>query len=134
MILCSGVFDGLHLGHVTYLSEACVLGHPGEMLMVAVAPDAYVQRHKDRSPQWPAEARMSVVLCLGLVDRVVLHGAESVADVIAEYQPRLFVKGADWQDHLPEDVVRACQQVGCEIRYVNSGVTQHSSDALPTRC
>lgn len=132
MILTSGVFDGLHIGHVQYLAAAFADAR-GETCMVAVAPDAYVQRHKDRTPVWHEEDRMLVVMALGLVDRVVLHGPESVADVILAYAPRLFVKGIDWKDKLPADVLKACQSVGTEIRFVDSGVEQHTSDALSAR-
>lgn len=132
MILCSGVFDGLHIGHVAYLAAAFEQAR-AETCMVAVAPDAYVQRHKDRTPIWPEDARATVVLMLGFVDRVVLHGPESVADVILDYHPRLFVKGLDWQDKLPDDVVAACQLVGCEVQFVDSGEMRHTSDALSPR-
>lgn len=129
MILTSGVFDGLHIGHVAYLAKAFE-DASGDACVVAVAPDAYVHRHKDRDPVWTEDERATVVLMLGMVDRVVIHGPDSVASVIYDQHPRLFVKGMDWRDSLPADVRQACQAVGCEVRYVDSGIKKHSTDAL----
>lgn len=131
MILCSGCFDGLHVGHVRYL-RAALDAFPGHRLTVAVAPDAYIRATKARSPKWSEKDRVETVFALGMVDRVVMHGEFGAADIIHDLKPAAFIKGEDWQAGLPEDVRRACHEVGARIAFVKSGVTQHSSDAIPT--
>lgn len=128
MILCSGVFDGLHAGHVAYLNAAKTLTYPGEAFAVAVASDAYVQWHKQRTPIWTLRDRIAVVFALALVDRVMAHGDDGAADAIRASRPRIFVKGKDWEGRLPNAVVLACHDVGCAIAFVESGVSQHTSD------
>lgn len=130
MILTSGVFDGLHAGHVAYLKAASRHRAEGEGLTVAVASDGYVKHAKGRWPTWTADQRASVVFALDMVTAATIHDDAGAANSIRELKPRLFLKGADWKDRLPEDVLAACFEVGCAIVFVDSGVTQHSSDSL----
>lgn len=133
MILVSGCFDGLHWGHVSYFYEARKHLDPREHLVIAVAPDDYIRRVKGRSPQWTLTERMSVLMIhtLRSRDEVIAHDSDGAAGVIWQYRPRLFIKGRDWLGKLPDDVRSACEAVGCRIELVDSGVTQHTSDAIP---
>lgn len=133
MILCSGCFDGLHWGHVSYLYEARKHLDPQEHVLVAVAPDDYIRRVKGRDPQWTLGERMGVMMIhtLRSRDEVTAHASDGAADVIRRYKPRLFVKGSDWKGRIPADVQDACNAVGCRIEFVDSGVRQHTSDAIP---
>ena len=127
MILCSGVFDGLHAGHVAYLREAAKR-LDGDALVVAVAPDDYVRRHKGREPRWPLSDRLLTVDALGLVDRVIAHGVDGVEDVILAYRPRLFVKAEDWKDRLTDAVLGACFASGTSILFVPERATKHTRE------
>ena len=119
MVLCSGAFDGLHAGHTRYLTEASRL-RPREALCVAIAPDSYIRTAKGRDPFWSQAERAATVLALGVVDRVYGHAEDSPARLIRDLKPQWFVKGTDWRDKLPADILQACQDVGCEIRYVHT--------------
>jgi cytidyltransferase-like protein len=129
MILCSGCFDGLHAGHVAYLEAADRFRLPEERLMVAVAPDSYIRTQKGREPFWPQLERGFAVEAIEYVDAVVLHEAPSVAEVIRLYRPRVFVKGIDWLDRLPPDVLEACRQAKTAREYVHTP-GKHTSQAL----
>lgn len=131
MILASGCFDGLHAGHVGYLHAAAALD-PSQELVVAVASALYILGAKGHPAQYSPEDRMAVVMALGKVDRVVMHGKRGAAEVIQELRPSIFVKGVDWKGQIPEDIQAACQAVGCQIRFVNSGSSVHTSDARST--
>ncbi len=119
IILASGCFDSLHSAHVRYLRAARAFD-PGDILRVAIAPDSYIRTVKHREPHWSQSDRAETVLALGCVDAVILQDSDSVAAVIREWHPRLFVKGEDWRCQLPEDVLAACQAVGTEIRFVST--------------
>lgn len=60
------------------------------------------------------------MFALGCVDGVIPHQTHSVASVILDYKPRVFIKGIDWQDQLPDDVLKACFECGTEIIFVNT--------------
>lgn len=129
MILTSGVFDGLHRGHLGYLQAAKAID-PTQPLCVAVASDDYVRHHKGRAPAFSLDDRIAVVFGLSCVDWVVSHDASGAAHAIYTQKPRWFVKGEDWRGQLPDAIRAACQLVGCDIQYVNSGSSVHTADAL----
>lgn len=130
MILASGCFDGFHAGHAGYFRAVRGLRDEGEALVVAVAPDEYVRYWKNREPYYPLEDRMAVLDLMTWIDRLVIHDVTGVAKVIADLQPRVFVKGADWQraGGVPEDVALACAHAGTQIVYIDEVSTRHSSE------
>ena len=126
MVFTSGAFDGLHAGHVLYLEAAKALCDRDELLVCAVAPDSYIEQTKGRSPYWHQHDRHRTVNALGCVDAAIPQQHQSVADLIRDYRPRLFVKGPDWEGRLPKDVQRACEDVGTDIGYVDTPGTHVS--------
>ena len=65
IVLCHGVFDLLHIGHIRYLEQARRMG---DILIVTLTPDEFVDKgpgclpqsrqHRHRStPRWHALAR-----------------------------------------------------------------------------
>lgn len=128
MILCSGAFDGLHAGHVAYLEAAKALCEGDELLVCAIAPDSYIQQSKGRAPYWHQADRLRTVTALGCIDAAIPQVRQSVADLIHQHRPRLFIKGPDWEGRLPEDIQNACTAVGTSIGYVETP-GRHVSDA-----
>lgn len=113
MTLADGVFDPLHFGHIRYLMAAARLGRP---LIVNIAPDAAV-RAKGREPFQDRHERALTVLAIGVVDDV---RQLDLATLITTTKPKRLVKGSDWRDKLPADVLAACLQVGTEICYTDT--------------
>lgn len=130
MILVSGCFDSLHAGHIRYLTEAAKFKRHGqEHLVVAVAPDDYLVNVKHREPLWSLADRRLVISHLDMVDTIVTHGPASVASAIDELKPRLFIKGSDWEGHLPDDVIASCKAFQVEIAFVPTH-GRHTSDLV----
>lgn len=129
MVLCSGCFDGLHAGHVAYLEAARLYAQPGEELVVAVAPDDYIRRHKQREPRWSAIDRLLTVRSLRMVDRTMLHGLDGVGFLIRHLRPRVFVKAEDWKGRLTEAVREACQDSHTSVLFIPQRPTPHTSEA-----
>ena len=94
LVFTNGVFDLLHPGHVRYLHEARALG---ASLIVAVNSDLSVRAIKgpDR-PVNPQHERAEVLAALSSVDAVVIFDEDTPHAIIAELQPDVLVKGADW--------------------------------------
>ena len=126
MVLASGCFDGLHSGHVAYLTAAAALCRPDEPLVVAVESDAEIRRAKQREPRWSGAQRRRTLSALRGVDDVRPAGA---LHAIQTWQPRLFVKGVDWAGKLSEEIRQACAACGCAIVYVDTDET-HTSERL----
>lgn len=68
-VFVSGCYDVLHAGHVEFFHRARALG---DRLVVSVADDEAVRRHKGRLPALPVEHRAALVAALRPVDEVVI--------------------------------------------------------------
>lgn len=129
-VLVSGAFDPLHYGHIRYLRAAAKHAEKHDLpLVVAMAPDEYVQR---RHPllQHLAE-RMEMLDAIQGVGYVVPQESESLARTIHALRPRYVVKGVDWQAHgLPADEVTAMNEVGAELVWTEISPEVSSSALL----
>jgi len=96
VVLASGVFDLLHLGHVKFLEEAKKAGGKNAELVVIVARDSTVQDTKGRKPIMPENQRRALVESLRVVDVAVL-GLEDfdIGDVIERVKPDVIALGYD---------------------------------------
>ena len=116
VVMTNGVFDILHAGHVSYLSNARKLG---DRLIVAVNSDASTRRLKGSSrPVNPLENRMIVLGALESVDWVVSFEEDTPQRLIAGVLPDLLVKGGDYK---PEEIAGS-EEVwanGGEVRVLN---------------
>ena len=100
VVFTNGVFDILHVGHVTYLEAAKQLG---DFLVVGLNNDDSVRR-LNKGPERPIngeQARARVLSALRAVDGVVIFGEDTPLDLIKELQPDILVKGGDYN---PEEM------------------------------
>jgi FAD synthetase len=104
VVLASGVFDLLHLGHVKFLEEAKHAGGENAELIVIIARDNTVERVKGRKPIVPEDQRRALVESLKVVDLAVL-GLETldVNQVITKIKPEFIALGYD-QEQMLQDV------------------------------
>jgi FAD synthetase len=108
IVLASGVFDLLHLGHVKFLEEAKKAGGKDAELIVIIARDSTVEENKGRKPIMPENQRRALVESLKVVDEAVL-GFEKfdLGDVIERVKPDVIALGydqADMEKHVQEYV------------------------------
>jgi len=96
IVLASGVFDLLHLGHVKFLEEAKKAGGKNAELIVIIARDSTVKKTKGRKPIMPENQRCALVESLKVVDEAML-GFENfdIADVINRIKPDVIALGYD---------------------------------------
>jgi FAD synthetase len=99
IVLASGVFDLLHLGHVKFLEEAKKTGGKGAELIVIIARDSTVEETKGRKPIMSENQRRALVESLKVVDGAVL-GFENfdIGDVIERIKPDVIALGYDQAD------------------------------------
>lgn len=105
LVFTNGCFDILHRGHVTYLAQARALG---ASMVLALNTDASVKRQGkgDDRPINSLANRAAVAAALASVDVVTWFDSDTPADLIAQVQPDVLVKGGDWQ---PENIVGAAE-------------------------
>jgi len=95
VVLTNGVFDILHRGHVTYLSQARALG---ASLVVAVNSDASVRAlgKGDDRPINGERDRAALLAALECVDLVTIFGEPVPLPVLEIVRPEIYVKGGDY--------------------------------------
>ncbi len=104
VVLASGVFDLLHLGHVRFLEDAKKAGGPNAKLIVIIAKDSTVERIKGKKPIMSEEQRRSLVESLKVVDEAVLgYEGLDIDEVVAKIKPDVIALGYD-QTEMENDV------------------------------
>ncbi|HEX7483169.1 MAG TPA: adenylyltransferase/cytidyltransferase family protein [Candidatus Bathyarchaeia archaeon] len=99
IVLASGVFDLLHLGHVRFLEEAKRAGGENAKLIAIIATDNTVEKSKGKKPIMSEDQRCALVRSLRVVDEAVL-GYENmdIGEVIGKIKPDVIALGYDQSD------------------------------------
>lgn len=122
IVFTNGCFDLLHLGHITYLSQAADLG---TKLIVGVNSDSSV-RGLDKGASRPIkdeETRLNIMASLQFVDAVVLFSEKTPLLLIESVLPDILVKGGDY-DPLEIDKLSDKYIVGSDVVAKNNGTTK----------
>jgi FAD synthetase len=116
IVLASGVFDLLHLGHVKFLEEAKKAGGPNAELVVIIARDSTVEKRKGNRPIMPENQRRALVESLKVVDEAIL-GFEGfdMGKVIEKIKPDVIAFGYD-QDALAKKVKKYVEAYGLNVK------------------
>lgn len=121
IVLASGTFDLLHLGHVKYLEEAKRAGGRNAELIVIVARDSTVEKRRGTKPIVPENQRRALVGSLKVVDDAILGYEDfDIEKVIQKIKPDVVALGYDRSDI--EQVVRNyMKEKGLMIKVVKIG-------------
>jgi len=121
IVLASGTFDLLHLGHVRFLEEAKKAGGKDAELVVIVARDSTVKARKGKKPVMPEDQRRALVESLKVVDEAIL-GLEdfSIDNVIEKIKPDVIAVGHD-QDGIEKEVLKAIEKEKFAIEVAKIG-------------
>lgn len=138
VVITSGYFNPLHIGHINLFREAKSLG---DFLVVIINNDEQV-RLKGSVNFMPEQERVDIIKAIRYVDEVFLSIdkyaigkhvpiAESLKTVAKKYAgSKLYLtKGGDRNaGNIPEDEVKACEEFNIEIvNNVGGGKVQSSS-------
>ena len=94
VVFTNGVFDLLHIGHITYLSKAAELG---DKLIIGLNADSSVKRIKgDSRPINPQDSRAALLASFFFVDAVVVFEEDTPLNLITALMPDILIKGADY--------------------------------------
>ena len=93
-VLCHGVFDLLHIGHIYYLEEA---KKNGEILIVSLTSDKFVNKGPSR-PVFNEFQRAKMLAALNFVDFVIISNNPTAEIILKELKPSVYCKGPDFRD------------------------------------
>jgi FAD synthetase len=110
VVVCGGVFDILHPGHVFILSEAKSFG---DVLVVIVARDSTVEKRK-RIPIVPEAQRVEMVSQLKPVDLGMLGYEGDPLKIIEDIEPDVIALGPD-QHHDGERIKKEMSKRGITL-------------------
>lgn len=128
IVLASGTFDLLHLGHVKYLEEAKKAGGRDAKLMVVVARDSTVEKRKRKKPVISESQRRALVESLKVVDEAVLgYEVFSIEKVIQKIRPDVIAVGYD-QEGIDQTIRNYVRRKGLDIKVAKIG--KFSEDEL----
>ena len=85
IVLCHGVFDLLHIGHIKHLKKAKELG---DILVVTLTPDTYVNKGPGR-PLFNQNLRSESLAALSSVDFVSINNNSTAANIIRKIKPNI---------------------------------------------
>ena len=88
IILCHGVFDLIHNGHINHFNEAKKLG---DILIVSLTKDEFIKKGFNR-PIFKINERMTCISALEAVNYVIESPNESAEYVIKSVKPNYYVK------------------------------------------
>lgn len=131
IVLCHGVFDLLHIGHIDYFKEA---KSKGDKLIVSVTSDEFVNKGPNR-PAFNSRERLEAISSLGVVDYVVLSSDPTAINTIKELKPSFYCKGPDYKKNNNDitgeikNEIKAVKSIGGKV-FFTSGKTFSSSKLL----
>ena len=129
IVLCHGVFDLLHIGHIRHFTEA---KKNGDILIVSVTPDKYVKKGPNR-PVFPMNIRMEAISELDCVDFVFANSTPTAVNPISIFKPNFYCKGSEYKDYANDlsgeikNEVQCLKKNGGKIVYSGGDVYSSSS-------
>lgn len=124
IILCHGVFDLLHPGHIQHFQEAKSLG---DILVVSVTAEKYVRKGPNR-PYFNNDLRLNSLAAIACIDYVMLSEDYTVRDIIEVVKPDLYVKGQEYKKEEDDitgkitEEVQLVREYGGDVYYTNGDV------------
>lgn len=117
---CHGCFDLMHPGHIKYFQAAKRMG---DILVVTLTPDIYVDKGPDR-PVFDQNLRAESIAALECVDYVAINKWPTAEETIRLLKPDIYVKGQEFEKMEDKtgkiqkeyDVVK---EIGAEIRFTH---------------
>ena len=92
IVLCHGVFDLFHIGHLNHINEAKKYG---DILIISVTSDRHVNKGPGR-PFFNIKHRLQILSSIKDVDYVIASDSPNSVDVINKIKPNIYFKGPDY--------------------------------------
>ncbi len=129
IVLCHGVFDLLHLGHIRHFKSAKKFG---DYLVVSITANKFVNKGPGR-PIFNQQERIDFLKELRIVDDVILSNSSSAEDVLNVVKPNYYIKGPDYKNNDKDKTKKILlerkivESYGGQIKYTNDEVFSSSN-------
>jgi len=123
IVLCHGVFDLLHFGHLQHFKKAKTYG---DILVVTVTQDQHINKGPNR-PFFNSQIRQNLLAELSVIDYVSEVNGPSAKNSIISIKPDFYIKGQDYKKK--EDVTG---KIDVEIKEVKKygGKTIYTNEVV----
>lgn len=129
VIMCHGVFDVVHPGHIRHLAYA---KSKADILVVSLTCDKHIKKGTYR-PHVPENLRALSLAAFEMVDYVVIDRNQTPLENISKLQPNFFAKGFEYSDDLPQatrDEMDVMTAHGGEMIFTPGDIVYSSSKLL----
>ncbi len=122
IVLCHGVFDLIHIGHIKHFEEA---KNHGSILVVSVTPDVYVKKGPNR-PVFNENLRVEALNSIEYIDYIFINKWPTAIETINKIKPEVYFKGPDYKKNRNDltgkivDEKKAIKKVGGQIKFSRS--------------
>jgi rfaE bifunctional protein kinase chain/domain/rfaE bifunctional protein nucleotidyltransferase chain/domain len=122
IVLCHGVFDLVHFGHIKHFQAAKKLG---DFLVVSLTKDKFINKSLN-GPAFNENYRIEYLSNLQIIDAVVFSDEKSAVDIIQIVKPNFYVKGFDYKNNRLDDT----RQISLEKKYVEKygGIVHYTNE------
>jgi len=134
IVLCHGVFDVLHYGHLLHFKDS---KKQGDVLVVSITSDKFVKKNIG-GPYFNENIRAKTISEIKIVDYVYVSEFESSSKVIEALKPNIYAKGMEYKNkkndlagNLSEET-KMLKKVKGEI-YFSKGEVFSSSHIIKTK-
>ena len=93
IVLCHGVFDLLHIGHIKHFQEA---KKNGDILIVTLTADEYVNKGLNR-PYFNNFLRAESLAAINVIDYVAINNEPTAINIIKKIKPDIYFKGDEYK-------------------------------------
>ena len=94
IVLCHGVFDLIHIGHIKHFERAREFG---DILLVSVTSDKHVKKGPG-TPLFNEKLRAQFLSSVKNIDFVYINNDETPINLIHQIKPNFYIKGSDYSD------------------------------------
>ena len=129
IVLCHGMFDLVHLGHIRYFQEA---KKQGDVLIVTITADEFCRKGPGK-PAFSEDLRAESLAALEVVDYVAICPYLTAIEAIELIKPNIYAKGKEYEIE-SDDITgmiskerEAIESSGGRIFYTNDLVLSSSS-------
>lgn len=117
IVLCHGVFDLVHIGHIEHFKKAKSLG---DILVVTITSDRFINKGPER-PYFKSALRLSFLASIEFIDYVSVIDSPSAIEGIKLIKPNIYCKGNDYKNN-KKDITNKIKKEIKEIKKIKGKI------------